>query len=205
MKKTISLLLTVAMMMALVACGTGAGTETTAPGVSAGSALEILENTWNAFPEGEKFSVYGGDMQTHNDLTEAAVENGETYTPPCAPGNYDMTYAENLPYMLQIPEELMANVDEAATMVHMMLANNFTTGVLHLTEGTDVDAFTASVHDALVNNHWMCGFPEKELVAVIDGEYVLLAFGLNDMMTPFQTHFVESYPDAQILYNADLI
>ena len=97
-----------------------------------------------------------------------------------------------------------ANVDEAATMIHGMLANNFTSGVVHLAEGADVAAFTAAVHEAIKTNPWMCGFPEKELIADLGGNYVLIAFGVNDAMNPFQTHFVEAYPSAQIVYNDNL-
>lgn len=214
MKRIVSLLLVCAMMLTMAACGgsgdadstTGATEtteETTQSVTGPESALEVLENIWNAFPAEEQFSVYGGDMETHAAMMEASTEE-EPYEIPNAPGKYDMTYAESLPYILLIPEEQMANVDEAATMIHMMLANNFTSGVVHLTEGTDVADFTAAVHEAIMNNPWMCGFPEKELVAVVGGEYVLIAFGVNDAMTPFQTHFQESYPDAQIAYNEDL-
>ena len=90
-------------------------------------------------------------------------------------------------------------------MIHSMLANNFTSGVVHLAEGVDASAFAAAVHDAIKNNPWMCGFPEKELIAVVDGRYVLIAFGVNDAMNPFQTHFAEVYPNAQIVYNDDLV
>jgi hypothetical protein len=86
-------------------------------------------------------------------------------------------------------------------MIHAMIANNFSSGVVHLTEGTDVAAFTAAVHETIKNNPWMCGFPETELIAVVGGEYVLIAFGVNDAMTPFQNHFAAAYPDAEIVYN----
>lgn len=210
MKKIISLTLAFAMVLTLfAACGNTTGetqATTQAPAVTTApteaailptSALEILETTWNAFTEDEQFPIYGGDIETHN----AMMEQDETYVMPNAPGNYDMAYSENLPYILQISEDLLANVDEAATMVHMMLANNFTCGALHLTEGTDVDAFTATVHESLMNHRWMCGFPEKELVAVVGGEYVVMAFGLADAMASFQNHLVEAYPDTQIAYN----
>ena len=38
-------------------------------------------------------------------------------------------------------------------------------------------------------------------VAVIGGEYVLIAFGVNDAMNPFMTHFGEAFADAEILFN----
>lgn len=218
MKKILSLTLVLAMALTLFAgCGgtevnnqtsataqapTETATEATteAAAVAPGSALEILENTWNVFGEEEKFPAFGGAMDAHN----AKAEEDENYQIPEGPGDYDMAYAESLPYTLQIPQELMENVDEAATLVHMMLANNFTAGVLHLTEGTDAESFATSVHEGLMSHRWMCGFPEKELVAVVGGEYVVVAFGLADAMDSFRNHLAEAYPDVQVAYNENI-
>ena len=205
MKKIISLVLAGVMALSLAACGssgadstTGATNETTiasiettvpettAPAAASTGALAVLENVWNLYGEDEKFAVIGGNM-------ESPVDG--------APGNYDMAYAENLTYNLLVPAESLANVDEAATMIHMMNANTFTCGVVHLTEGTDVEAFANTMRDAIQGNMWMCGFPETLTVAVIEGKYVLIAFGVNDAMNPFMTHFGEAYPEANILFN----
>ena len=212
MKKIISLVLVAVMALSLVACGTKTPAETTAPvteapiettapvteapeteapvetqtPVASTGALAVLENIWNLYGEGEKFAVIGGNI-------EANIMD--------APGNYDMAYAENLTWNLLVPAEQLANVDEAATMIHMMNANTFTCGVVHLTEGTDAAAFAQVMRDAIQGNQWMCGFPETLTVAVIGGEYVLIAFGVNDAMNPFMTHFAEAFADANILFN----
>ena len=190
MKKIISLVLAAVMVLSMAACN-GANNETPdetqAPAANVpGSALEILENIWNAYGEDEKFAVIGGNM-------EAPVDG--------APGNYDMAYAENLSWNLLVPAEQLASIDEAATMIHMMNANTFTSGVVHLTEGTDAAAFAQVMRDAIQSNRWMCGFPETLTVAVIGGEYVVIAFGVNDAMNPFMTHFAEAFPGADILFN----
>ena len=207
MKKIISLALAAVMALSLVACGTEKPAETTAPvetnapvvettvpveettgneTVSATGALAVLENIWAQYGEDEQFAVIGGNM-------ESPVDG--------APGNYDMAYAENLTYNLLVPAESLASVDEAATMIHMMNANTFTSGVVHLTEGTDVGAFAQTMRDAIQGNMWMCGFPETMLIAVVEGEYVVIAFGINDAMNPFMTHFAEAYAEAEILFN----
>ena len=185
MKKIISLVLAGVMALSLAAGGTKPAPETTVPAVET-SALEIMENVWAKYAEDEKFAVIGGNM-------ESPVDG--------APGNYDMAYAENLTYNLLVPADQLTNVDEAATMIHMMNANTFTSGVVHLTEGTDVAAFAQVMRDAIQGNMWMCGFPETMLVASIYGEYVVIAFGVNDAMNPFMTHFAEAYPEAEILFN----
>ena len=191
MKKIISLILAGVMVLGLAACGGDKPAETTAPATTepastVESSLAVLETIWNLYGEGEKFAVIGGNV-------ESAVDG--------APGNYDMAYAENLSYNLLVPEDQLANIDEAATMIHMMNANTFTCGVVHLVEGADAAAFAQAMREAIQNNQWMCGFPETLTVAVIDGEYVLIAFGVNDAMNPFMTHFGEAFANAEVLFN----
>ena len=190
MKKIISLILAGVMVLGLAACGTKApaetnAPETTAPAVTVESSLAVLEDIWALYGDDEKFAVIGGNME--------APEDG-------APGNYDMAYAENLTWNLLVPADQLANIDQAATMIHMMNANTFTCGVVHLTGGADAAAFAQVMRDAIQGNQWMCGFPETLVIASI-GDYVLIAFGVNDAMTPFMNHFAEAYPEVQVLVN----
>ena len=80
-----------------------------------------------------------------------------------------------------------------------MMLNNFTCGAFHVTG--DADAFASAMVDAVKNNQWMCGMPETMLVAVVGGEYVVMAFGINDAMNPFIAKLGEAYPDAVIVSN----
>ena len=56
------------------------------------------------------------------------------------------------------------------------------------------------MHNAVANNQWMCGMPEKMIIAEI-GEYVLVCFGINDAINPFETALNSVYADATIKYN----
>lgn len=221
MKKWIVLCLALAMALTLFAgCVSGDNTETTESTAESTAteetqetldetqnavslpenALEILQSIWDAFGEENQFAAYGGDMETHN----AKMDEDETYQIPNGPGAYDMTYGENLPYTLRIPADIIPSVDDAATLIHMMLANNFTSGALHLVEGTDAESIASAIQEELVNTQWMCGFPDRYLVAVIGGEYIVLAFGLNDAMDTFVSALEACYPDAQILYHENI-
>ncbi len=201
MKKLISMILAVAMTAVLFAgCGasapaettpaTSAPAETTAPAVAApASALEILETVWAAFAEEEKFPVIGGSM--------AAPVDG-------APGSYDLA-DENISYSLLIPAEQLANVTEAASMIHMMNSNTFTCAAFKLAEGVSAADFGAAMKDAVMNNQWMCGFPETLLIQDVAGAYVVVAFGVNDVLTPFITHMGEAYPEAVTLVEEPIV
>ena len=159
-------------------------TESTETG-DAAATLQALQNIWAAYGEEEKFPIMGGNP-------EAGLMD--------APGSYDMAYAENLGYNLVIPAEQLTNVTEAATMIHMMNANTFTCGTVKLADGVDAAAFAQAVRDALQGNQWICGFPETLVIADLGG-IVLIAFGVNDAMTPFMANLTEAYADAQILFN----
>ena len=199
MKKFFALLMVLVMTMSLfAACGkkaeepttdttTETTTEATEPQVVApGSALEILENIWGKYADEEKFAVMGGNM-------ENAVMD--------APGEYDLAYAENLPFNLLIPEAEIANVDQVASMIHAMNANTFTCGVFHLVDGIAPETFAETMNGAIAGNMWMCGFPERQVIVSFPGGYVLSAFGVNDAMTPFFTHLQEAYPEATVLFD----
>lgn len=207
MKKLISLLLALAMMACLFAgCGNNAETpnedeqnnagtpdenvtpdenetpETTAPA----SALEALETVWALYGDDEKFPTMGGDM---NNIVDGA------------PGAYGLEDVETLGVQLLVPADQVANITEAASLFHGMMLNNFTCGVFKVAEGVDAAAFAETMHGAVASAQWMCGMPEKELIAVIGGEYVLMCFGINDAVNPFEAKLSEAYPEAQIVYS----
>lgn len=183
MKKWIAIVLSLVMVMAMFAgCGKD---ETPAAEVEVpGSALEILENVWALYGESDKFPVMGGDV---NNIVDGA------------PGAYDLTDTEMLSYQLLVPADQAANVTEAASLIHAMMVNNFTCGVFRVSG--DSAAFAEAMYNAVKGNQWMCGFPDTVLVSIIGGEYVLMAFGINDAMTPFQAKLQEAYPEAQIVYS----
>ncbi len=161
--------------------------EAEAPAAPASNgALDILNAIWGSYSDDEKFSIYGGNME------DAVMD---------APGAYNMAYAEGMTFNLLVPAEQIANVAEAASMIHMMNANTFTCGVFRLADGVAAADFAAAMEAAVMGNMWMCGFPETLVIADIDGAHVLVAFGVNDAMNPFQTHLAEVYAGASILYN----
>lgn len=190
MKKIIAMLLAVMLVASMAACGGNGTPAATEPKVEApASALEILETVWASYGEDEKFFCYGGLAG------ENMTEN--------APGKVDVTDTEGMGFTLLLPAEQAGNIDDAASLVHGMLANNFTCGVFHVTGDTQL--FAEAMKNAVFGNQWMCGMPEKVLVTVIGGEYVLVAFGIGDAITPFQAKLTAAYPEAQQLYFEDLM
>ena len=181
MKKFISAILALTLVLSLAACGakTPAATETTAPAAPLpASALEILETVWADYSEDKKFPIIGGAMS-------APVDN--------APGSFDLA-DEGLNYLLLVPSEQTGNITEAASMIHMMNTNTFTCAAFKLAEGVSAADFGAAMKDAVLNNQWMCGFPDRLLITSLGGAYVVMAFGVNDAMNPFEAHLTAAYP-----------
>ena len=184
MKKFTAMLLVLVMALSLAACNGGNTTpETTTEPVVAGpaSALEVLQNIWALYADDQKFFAMGGDFNNPVDG---------------APGAVDVTVVDFLTYNLLIPEAEQANVTEAASLIHAMNANTFTCGAYKV---ADPAAFATAMQAAVQGNQWMCGFPEKLVVASFGGGYVLVAFGVNDAMTPFMTNLKAAYPAAELL------
>ena len=194
MNKLFALILVLAMALSMAACTSNKPTETTTaptteatteattePAVVIESATEILENVWALFGEDEKFFTMGGDY-------EAMVDN--------APGAVKDTGFMN--GTLLVPEAELANVTDCASLVHGMMLNNFTCGAFKV---TDAAAFAETMHSVISTNPWMCGMPEKMVIATIGGEYVVAMFGVNDAVNPFEEKLVAAYPDAVIAYS----
>lgn len=189
MKKVMTAVLALAMVLTLFAgCGKD-DQPTEAPVPMPASALEILETVWAAYGDDEKFPIIGGNI-------EANIMD--------APGAVDMAYTGHLNFNLLVPEDKTANVTEAASMIHMMNANNFTCGVFQINSISAAD-FGAAMKDAVLNNQWMCGFPETLLIRNFSDSYVLVAFGVNDAMTPFEKHLSEVYPGMETITNEPIV
>ncbi|MCI6634556.1 MAG: bacteriocin transport accessory protein [Clostridiales bacterium] len=161
-------------------------TETDSAGDSNGEsdANALLTTVWGSYTEDEKFSVAGGDYNH-------PVED--------APGAFDITDTASLSSMLVLPETAAADIDDAASLIHMMNANTFTCGAFHVTDSEKVSTVADALRDAISSRHWMCGFPDK-FVIITYGQYVVSVFGNEELVNTFRDKFTAAYADAAIAY-----
>ena len=143
----------------------------------------MLNSIYNLFGEDERFPVTGGDFSS-GELIECA-------------GDFSLAEPEAFDSVTGFPAAHIGSIDSAATMMHMMNANTFTSGAFHVVEGTDIDALNSAVRDNIQSRMWCCGFPEK-LIVVNAGEYLICAFGKNFAIDAFSAHLLEAYPNAVI-------
>lgn len=194
MKKLLALVLALTIVMAMAACtpatnNDGTTTEATTEGTTVSgpaSALELLTNAWAQFPEDGKFPVMGGDAENPN------FEG---------PGAVTLTGVEGNPlWNLNIPDDQLANIAEAATMMHAMNTNTFASGALKLAAGADKAAVAKAIFDGIMGTHWMCGFPERVIVAST-GDYLVVAFGLEMNITNLTNALTAVDAGAQVLHS----
>lgn len=192
MKKIVTLLLAAALLLSLAACG-NSGKETTANGeettvsqaVESKDPLTVLQTVWASYADDEKFAVAGGDMSEENSKMDE-------------PGVFSLENKEELDATLGLSAEASEKVESAASLVHMMNANTFTCGAFKVKNADDVQALADMLKDNILKRQWMCGFPDKLIVASVD-DVVLAFFGKNDNLDTFKAKLTAAYESAEVI------
>lgn len=189
MKRFLAIFLTVFMVFSLTACGgkeSGGG-----DGVEVADALTLLNTIWDSYGEDDKFPAMGGDFSEEN------MVNG-------APGIYGIEDTEALDNTLGLPAASASMVDGAASLVHMMNVNTFTCGAFHVGSSDNVSAVADSLRENILQRQWMCGFPDK-LIVITVGDYVISAFGNEEIIDTFKTKAMSAYESAELVYEEPII
>lgn len=190
MKKILALLLAAVMVLSLAAC-TNKGSEGGATSPSGAqtnqpkSALEILEKVWSKYSTDEKFPATGGsEKQMKEDM----------------PGKFDVSDAEALDFELGFPKANASEIDDAASLMHMLNQNNFSCGVYHVKDSGNVEALAGKIKENILARQWLCGFPEK-LVILTVGDYIVSVFGAGELTDTFIAKLSAEYSSAKQLFD----
>lgn len=216
MKKSTAILLTVVMLLSLMAGCTGGNTgdtqpstaptqestgptemttqpteATTAPtetvpvGTASTTSAQILAKIWTEYDENERFASYGGTV-------EHSVSD--------APGDLDMTNTEEIITKYLLPADQLTNVENGASLVHLMNSNIFTAAVFKLKEGADVRTAAKALRDNIQKAQWLCGQPDHLLVAEVEG-HLLMSFAAKEAMDTFRQSLKTAYTETEIIYD----
>ncbi len=187
MKKFTAIILAAAVVLVLFAACGGGNTGTEEPGASSyADATAVLSAVWATYADESdenKFPIGGGDSAN---LTMDA------------PGKFDIAATEELDVTLALPASQTANIEDAASMMHMMNANNFTGAAYLLKDGVDATAFAEDFKANLDGRQWMCGFPEK-FVVIQTGNFVVTAFGNGQIIDLFKTKATGALENATVV------
>lgn len=183
MKKLIAIFLAALTALSLTACAAKSDAQPDASEIP--DALTILNTVWASYSEDEKFPAAGGDYSEEN------MTDGK-------PGKVSLEKPSEIEYLLTLPASVIEEADDAASLFHMMNGNTFTCGVLHLKDAGQLDAAAGEVKTYVMNTQWMCGFPDKLVVASLDG-YLISVFGAEDLVDTFRDKLQTAYPGTQIV------
>lgn len=150
-----------------------------------GSALEILEKIWAQYDKSLQFPAAGGDPSDAN-----SVMGG--------PGRFSLEDPALAESVLGMPKSAGSSLLDAASLVHMLNANNFTAGAFQSAAPGDAADLAEQLQSNIQNRQWLCGFPEKLLILSMDG-CVVSAFGNGEMIELFKTNALAAFGEAEIL------
>lgn len=190
MKKILALLLAAVMVLSLAAC-TDKGSEGGATSPSGAqtnqpkSALEILEKVWSKYSADEKFPATGGS---------------EKHMKEDMPGKFDVSDAEALDFELGFPKANASEIDDAASLMHMLNQNNFSCGVYRVKDSGNVEALAGKIKENILARQWLCGFPEKLVILTI-GDYIVSVFGAGELTDTFIAKLSAEYSSAKQLFD----
>lgn len=201
MKKSFILLIAGITAVSMAGCSSGSDSSAGENEISAvteiavqnlaDTPLDILNTVWDSYAEDEKFPAAGGDFSEENNNM-----NG--------PGLYGTEDAEGIESMFGLPAASVSKLESAASLMHMMNANTFTCGAFRVKEGEDVSVVASEIRDTLMARDWLCGFPDK-LVIFTGGNDVIAFFGKTDPVDTFKAKLKESFSNAEIAFEENLI
>mgnify|MGYP004647772721 FL=1 len=193
MKKILALLLAAVMVLSLAACADkgsegGATSPSGAQTNQPKSALEILEKVWSKYSTDEKFPATGGS---------------EKHMKEDKPGKFDVSDAEALDFELGFPKAQASEIDDAASLMHMLNQNNFSCGVYHVKDSGNAEALAGKIKENILARQWLCGIPEK-LVILTVGDYIVSVFGAGELTDTFVAKLSAEYSSAKQLFDVPI-
>ena len=212
MKKIIALTLALLMLtMSFVACNEGENETTTEPVVetteapveetteavvelpykTAAELLQIIFEKYNATATEETMLyVCGGN-----------INNFETCNPE-GPAAFVALADEDYDQNLGIPAAEVSKIASAASMFNMMNTNVFNCFTVQLNDGVDADAFINALKDNILARQWICGSPEKLVIAKAPGNCIIAVWGVVEfggIVDPVAQSFATSVEGATIV------
>jgi hypothetical protein len=192
-RKGLLLLLTATMLLSCIACGSNQTGNTennketeTEKKVEIADANDISTKVWDTYEiedtdgnmYNDRFALMGGHF-------DSAVMD--------MPAKYDLTKTGDLELMYCVPQDVIPMLDDAATMVHLMRASTFTAGAYHVTDVSNVKSVVEGIKTQTLGNQWLGGFPDRHIIAVIDEQYVVAAFGDEKVIENFEQALKEVF------------
>ena len=193
MKKITAIALAAVLLLSFAACAKQNGENgTTTPSVppkgQPQNALEILEKVWSKYSTDDKFPATGGS---------------EKHMKEDKPEKLDVSDAEALDIELGFPKANASEIEDAASLMHMLNQNNFSCGVYHVKGSGNAEALAGKIKENILARQWLCGFPEK-LVILTVGDYIVSVFGDGELTGTFVAKLSAEYSSTKQLFDVPI-
>ena len=191
MKKFLAIMLAALTLVSLAACAAKTDTAAGETDTQIPDALTLLNTVWDSYTDDEKFPAAGGDYSEEN------MTDGK-------PGKVDVSNADNVQYLLKFPTAQVDKIDDAASLMHMMNGNTFTCGAFRVKDSADLADVAAAVKEEVMGTQWMCGFPDKLVVATV-GNYLVEFYGAEDLINTFRDKLQAAYAGAVVITDEPIV
>ena len=189
-KRSILIICLMILTLVFAGCGADASGKTEGGSKNTEEAATIFNNIWALYGEADLFPVLGGDLA--NMVSDA-------------PGKFDLSDADGLTYQLYIPATDVDMIEDAASAMHAMNSNTFTGCVIKLRNGVDKNKFAADLKANIDSTQWVCGSPEKLIIASTSDNDIIYGFGAADIIDSFKDKLMKAYPSAKAIYEEDIV
>ncbi len=223
MKKLLALTLVFVMLFTLVACGnantpedTSTPTDTSTPEGTSNPADTSTSETPVVLPYTNAaellqivFDKYNAAQPTDDTMLWVCggnVNNFDTCNPE-GPAAFIPVDNEDYNANLGIPVAEADKIASAASMFNMMNANTFNCFSVQLNDGVDADAFIATLKDNILARQWICGSPDKLVIAKAPGNYIIAVWGVVEfggLVDPVAESFSTNIEGAQIVVEENI-
>lgn len=229
MKKIITALLLVGIVLSVASCGrnknkdsstsssssqTAQGTTNSGNGGMAESmgAKSFLHSVYGAFltnmvpvyeaGSADEVKGYFAGPETET-VTEKDEETGEEFSyevPKNEPGAVDPSDGENLESQTLFPASSADKLSGAAVFFNLMNQNNGTFAAFEVRNESDIQSLADMMKNKVKNNQWICGFPERYLIMRV-GNIMVFSYGLDASLNAFKAAVTTEHADAAVLYD----
>lgn len=148
-------------------------------------AARILREIWAEYEETERFAIFGGspDRPVADDA-----------------GDLDMELPEKWLHRYRFPSSQQKHLDEGAAFGHLMNESLFTAVVFHSKTPKNNPALLRAWRQELQQTHWVSNRPAQLMLAQVDGDYVLMAYGSRNHMHTFREKLCDTFPSTHLFY-----
>lgn len=187
MKRAIAKIIMCVILLSLLISGCKKKTEQSKDviDIRIESAEDVLVKVWACYGENDKFNIVGGDM------------DNMAMGCPC---DFSLTAVSEMENMLGVPESTVSMLENAATMADEMDSYIYTVAAYCVKDSSNVTKFRETVEENLLNKEWGETIPDKLVVATLDSDYVIVAYGTEDKMDTFVDR-LEYATDAKVIVN----